>query len=87
MKKTTVKQVVWVLSVPSIAKPKKREFLYYTGGDWGPDVLPTEDVLDAIRFDSSAEALSSDAARGWGSSVGGVRAHRVELTTTARYEP
>jgi hypothetical protein len=61
-KRQSKRETWWVLTVQD---GKKLEFLYATGGDWGPAHLPTSDLTEAAVFDSEQDALRSEAKRGW----------------------
>ena len=49
-------------------------WLRYTGGDWGPSMLPTDNILRAACFSSPEEAQSCSSG-GWGGHA--VKAARV----------
>ena len=74
-------EVVWLVRVtePDQSSPR---WLRHVGGDWGPEYLTTDNMMEAARFSSSSDVPVRFRTNGWGGHP--VRPVRAYITTSIR---
>jgi hypothetical protein len=80
--KNQTKSNTWVLR---IIHQHRFQYLYETGGNWGPSSLPTYDIREATRYSSKQDAIASECARCWGDNVEPVEYELQTLALKAEY--